>query len=284
MARDSNFHLPEFSRSEGIPKIIHQNFFPGWRNVPEHLKLLTRDLLDRNPGWELQFVDAERADTFIEANYGSEVLQAFHSIDPAYYAARSDLLRYLLLYADGGVYFDIKSTGSRPLNEVLLADEQFILSFWPQESGYLGGGWSAGKWKELQHIPRGAYMQWFIVSARGHPYLRAVIERILARIANYSVFRDRVGRSGVLRLTGPVAFTLAIDSIREAHPHRIVEAERDLGFLYQVKGPSALKDRSAGVKRHYSTYSIPIIKGRPMRRHLTALSVTAAKMVRNALK
>jgi hypothetical protein len=185
-------------------------------------------------------------------------------IDPAYYAARADLLRYLICYAEGGVYLDIKSTALRPLDEVIHPDDVFLLSQWRELRDLAPGEHSKYPMHpELAHVSGSEYVQWFLVCAAGHPFLRAVIEEVLARIDSYSVFMQGVGRMGVLRLTGPIAYTLAIHGIRDRVPHRYVDFEDDLSFVFSVWGDHKSHRKELGTT-HYSQLALPIVRGDPL--------------------
>lgn len=67
-----------------------------------------------------------------------------------------------------------------------------------------------------------------MIAAPGHPFLRAVIERVVSNVDNYSPWRFGVGSIGVLRVTGPVAYTLAIAPLQDRHPCKTVASEEVL--------------------------------------------------------
>jgi len=71
-----------------------------------------------NPGWEYHFFSDEAVAGYVAQNF-PQYYPIYQSINPKYGAARSDLLRYLLLHREGGVYLDIKSTFTRPLDHML---------------------------------------------------------------------------------------------------------------------------------------------------------------------
>nr|VFK60710.1 MAG: hypothetical protein BECKTUN1418D_GA0071000_11331 [Candidatus Kentron sp. TUN] len=54
-----------------------------------------------------------------------------------------------------------------------------------------------------------------IVSVQGHPFLRAVILRVLENIETYDPYRQEAGRWGGILLTGPAAYTLSILPIQD---------------------------------------------------------------------
>jgi hypothetical protein len=166
----------------------------------------------------------------------------------------------------GGVYLDAKSTATRPLDEVIRPDDVYLLSQWQELRDRPAG---QGAHPELQGVPGDEYVNWFLVCAPGHPFLRAVILRVLDNIARYRVFEGGVGRKGVLRLTGPIAYTLAIHPIRQQHPHRLVKFEEDPGFRFSVFG-DPFRHRSA-MGTHYSELVRPVVRAGPLATAAAAL-------------
>jgi hypothetical protein len=184
-----------------------------------------------NPAWIHQIYDDADIEAFIAAVYGRRVLSYFHRINPKYGAARADLFRYLLLYKYGGVYLDIKSALNKPLDSVLQSDDSFVLSQWCNQGGEEHAGW--GLARELESVSGGEFQQWHIVTAPGHPFLRAVIDQVLSNIDRYNPWLHGTGSSGVFRVTGPVAYTLAIMPLLGKYSHRLT-SNRELGFEYTL--------------------------------------------------
>ncbi len=224
-----------------IPKIIHQTVASKEGLHPAYEANIAR-LKAANPGWEHRLYDNADIEAFIAANYDAAMLKAYRRLNPVYGAMRADFFRYLLMYKQGGVYLDIKSSCREPLDAILRLDESYLLSHWRDER------W--GRYPELG--PLGEYQQWHIVAAPGHPFLATVIQRINENIARYTPGRDGTGRLAVFRLTGPIAYTLAIEPVRNQHPHRLVDAEM-MGFVYTVFGADAPPGAHMYTeKRHYS--------------------------------
>jgi mannosyltransferase OCH1-like enzyme len=124
--------LPRIATGTSVPRIIHQVMMQGWDALPPEVAEGIAALRARNPGWEYRFYDAAAVEEFIERVYGTAMLRIYRSIDPVYHAPRSDLFRHLVCHAEGGVYFDIKSTALRPLDEVIRPDDAYILSQRPE--------------------------------------------------------------------------------------------------------------------------------------------------------
>ncbi|MEL7256131.1 MAG: glycosyltransferase [Pseudomonadota bacterium] len=246
--------------SRGIPRLLHQIYFPGMSQLPTQVISGIDILRGLNPDWDYRFYDQQAGEAFVGEVYGADILAVYRKIDPEYYAARADLLRYLLCYARGGVYLDIKSVARRPLSEVLRAEDAFILSQW-DDLKHLSPNKAVhhpAAHAELRHIKGYEYVQWFVVAAPRHPFLKAVIASVLSGIDQYNVFSQGVGRMGVLRLTGPIAYTLAIDPLRGSAPYRMAAFEDELGFEFSVYGDH--KQHRSAFGTHYSQKTLPVVK------------------------
>ena len=250
--------LENFDECDTIPKIIHQTFYT--RDLPDKLQANVDLIRHLNPEWEYRFYDDDDIAEFIQTHYPDKVWRYFERINPCYGAARADLFRYLLMYKIGGVYLDIKSVATRPIQ--LKKDDRLLLSNWTRVSGEFDWG---GHY-ELRHIEAGEYQQWHIICAPGHPCIKAVIENVLANIDTYDPSLHGTGKKGVLRVTGPVAYTLAIHRIQSEHPHRVVDIRSELGFEYNVyQNQSHEKE----FKSHYSLQTAPIVRLNWVKRQLT---------------
>jgi len=239
-----------------IPHTIHVTF--ASKPLPEALAQNVQSMQELNPDRVVRVYDNEDIEKYISGNFDPGILDTYLKIDPSYGPARADLFRYLLIYNEGGCYLDIKSAMSRSLSSVLRPEDRFLLSQWRNGPGEKSD--SFGIWEDLAGIPGGEYQQWHIVSVRGHPFLRAVLLRVLDNIASYRPESVGVGKYGVLRTTGPIAYTLAIDAIRARHQHRFVCAEEDLGLLYSIcadRGRDSEHARFFPI--HYSQLAHPVV-------------------------
>lgn len=248
------------SFAQAIPRIIHQTFYE--RELPEQLAANVAQLKANNGAWEYRFYDDADIVEFIARNYSAAVVKRFHRISPRYGAARADVFRYLLMYKVGGVYLDIKSLAARPLDDVLQPGDQFILSGWNNDMQ------SWGSHYELRDIPSGEFQQWHIVCAPGHPYLKAVLENVMANIDRYIPSLHGIGKNGVLRVTGPIAYTRAIHAVKENFPHRVADSKVDLGFEYNVYRNQS---HETAFKSHYSLQTAPLVHMRFWKRQQSHL-------------
>jgi hypothetical protein len=249
--------LPVFQAGTAIPKIIHQTYPNAHQNLPSILEENIRRIMGLNPGWEHRLYDDSEIAEFIGSAYGQRVLDYYNRIDEKYGAARADLFRYLLIYKHGGVYLDIKASLEKPLDSVLLADDVYLLSRWRNQKGEQFEGW--GIHSRLRHHGHQEFQQWHIIAAPGHPFLRAVIERVLHCIDRYNPVCHQTGRFGVLRLTGPIPYTLAITPLLHRYKHRLVTSHDDLGLVYSVFTSAIYEAHKSVFKHHYTDRTGPVV-------------------------
>jgi len=244
--------LSEVQPGLNIPRIIHQTFYD--KVLPPELEHNVKQIREMNPNWDYRFYDDSDIVEFISVNYSPKILEYFFRIDQSYGAARADLFRYLLMFKVGGFYLDIKSNTTKPLDSVLHDADQFLLSIWNSQNGEYQG-W--GKHYELREFGGDEFQQWFIACSPGHPFLRSVIENVLQNIDMYIPILHGTGKNGVLRVTGPIAYSLAIHKTLSNHSYRIVDSDNDLGLKYSIFiGNSHM----AQFKSHYSLQTLPIVK------------------------
>ena len=262
--------------SRAIPRIIHQTYFS--KDLPPPLRANVETLCALNPGWEHRLYDDADIERFITDEYGPAILRRYLAISPGYGAARADLFRYLLIYRLGGVYLDVKSGANQPFDAVLGPEDAFIVAQWRDSVDKPDTLFHP----ELRGVPGGEFQQWHVIAAPGHPFLRAVIEEVLNLIDSYNPYRVGVGRH-VLRVTGPIPYTLAIAPLLAHHPHRRVRDESAIGLRYSVLDGQAHEGHFKG---HYSRRRTPIVgreRGAIANAPLFAF-LAARSLVRRALK
>lgn len=246
-----DIRIPTFDAGDHIPQVIHQVYLSK-NPLPVGLANNIQAIKAMNPGWEHRLYDDQAINAFILEHYGPEIANLFSKINPQYGAARADLFRYLLIYRCGGVYLDIKSTTVQPLERVLRSDDRFILSLWRNDPGEPHAGW--GVHKEFGSDRKRELQQWHIIAAAGHPFLKAVIERVLTNIQNYRSWVHGVGNKGVWRTTGPIVYTLAIEPLMSSNSYRMVANETELSLQFNIYA-----DHSNLFGRYYGLLTDPIV-------------------------
>lgn len=239
-------NLPIFDFSFSIPKSIYQINL-GQNDLAPEIEKNIQNIKDLNPTYEYILLNDKDAENLLKEYYNNEIIEIYNKINPIYGAAKADFLRYLLIYAKGGIYLDLKSTITKSLDETLNRSITMYLSNGPKEY--------QNTHPELERFQGGQYQQWHIIAAAGHPLLRRVIKRVIYNIQHYSVKGFGVGRKGVLRTTGPIAFTLAINEDKNEF-FKKADASK-LGFEYTIfKNPHEHKSL---VKNHYTKLKEPVV-------------------------
>lgn len=249
--------VPSLPLGEKIPQIVHQTF--RTRQLKPELAASVDEMRRRNPDWDYRFYDDNDLKDYVLKHYGPDFLAYFDAINDHYAPAKADLFRYLLMYREGGLYLDIKSQATRPLNQVLRPTDRYLISQWRNGPDSRFPTW--GLHSELRKIPGGEYQQWFILAAPGHPFLKVVIEQVMRNLRRYNPVHYGVGKQAVLRTTGPIAYTLAIAPIRAQCPHRMVDSIADLGFRYSIYADD---DHQAALGDHYSNLDEALIGKHPL--------------------
>jgi hypothetical protein len=238
--------IAEVPMGSKIPNVIYQTF--PRKNLPAELEENVAYIKELNPNFEHVLFDDDDIVWFIREEYGPDVLAYYERINPKYGAARADLFRYLLIYKKGGVYLDIKSRMSQPLSRIIKPADRFLLAKW--------GDYNLVLHHELANIPGGEFQNWHVIGVQGHPFLKGVIESVLLNIDKYRPWLHGVGKNAVIRVTGPVAYTLAICPMLERYRHRAVDSQSDLSLEYSATIPGT---HIPLFKTHYSNLEESVV-------------------------
>ena len=230
---------------------IPRNFFQlvkDKKNIHTSLKSTINKNKTLNPNWNYILYDDNDMVKYMKNNFKPNILHIYNKINPEYGPAKADFFRYLLMYNEGGVYFDIKSSMKYPLDNFLHKDDQFILSHWPCKAQ-----------KNYTHNKYGEFQQWYIITKPKHPYLKAVIEMVINNILNYDLNITGTGKLAVLKTTGPIAYTKAILPIMSNHKHRIFQSHEYIGLIYDNTNSLIIDHTTLFSQTHYSKLDSPVI-------------------------
>lgn len=239
-----------------IPRVIHQTIENMDHLLPEYSDNRSNMAL-ANPNWTFKLYTSKDRTEFIQNNFESRIFDSYLSIDKRYGAAQADFFRYLVVYVEGGLYLDIKSTVTKPLEEVILNDDMFVTANWPSQIDGIDTS-NLGMHSDLEFLE---YQNWFILSSPRNRILKEVIEGIVENLKNYRPVRDGVGKHGVLRTTGPIAYSRIIHPYVKNGLARLSTNE-DLGFrptIYRIESnerPFPNKQNAT----HYSDLRFPIVR------------------------
>lgn len=98
-----------------IPKIIWQTHEWKYEDLPENFRGTIKTWKNLNPEWEHRYVDAsQRA---IDVKKYNRLLYRYYALADG--VTQADIWRYVIIYTDGGVYADMDSICTMPLDYMI---------------------------------------------------------------------------------------------------------------------------------------------------------------------
>jgi hypothetical protein len=91
----------------------------------------------------------------------------------------------------------------------------------------------------------------------------------MRNIYTYIPSLHAAGANGVLTVTGPIAYTIALLPLLPQANHRFVKGHEELGLIYSVFDDN--KQHARLFNRNYKTLSAPIIRASWLKRYLSVL-------------
>lgn len=181
-----------------------------------------------------QLVGPRRADAFVEANFADNerLLNAYHNLTNM--GMKSDLLRYLLLHVEGGVYSDIDTVAIRPVDAWIPRNMRDRVKL---VVGIEFDKRDGPNWGDILHDLQ--FCQWTIAAAPGHPVFMKMVDRILDSLdemsASHGVPVSEIVPSSteVMNSTGPAAWTDVVFETLQGFDPSLNET-KDLSFMDQA--------------------------------------------------
>lgn len=122
-----NTKIELFSDSEynqEIPKIIIQTGYNNkFKNILHFNSIIS--FIELNPEYTYIYYNDFEARQFMRENFNEEINYSYDILVPG--AFKADLLRYCLLYVNGGCYFDCKQILRIPIKKFLKSKQTFLL-------------------------------------------------------------------------------------------------------------------------------------------------------------
>ena len=147
-----------------IPKLLHQIWI-GSPEVPSHYSDLVKTWQNKNRAWKYRLWDDSSINQLIDVHYPS--LQSKYSEIPLR-VMKADLIKYLVLKAEGGLYIDLDYECFKPIGRLL--NKECVIGLEPH---------SNAKHHGYDYMLSTA----FIASRRDHPFISFLIECSLQKIA-----------------------------------------------------------------------------------------------------
>ena len=211
---------------------------------------------EANPAYQQVLYTDEDVHEFITSRTSERLQRAFFAINPKFGAARADIFRYALLYEHGGVYLDIKSS-AEDIDSALRANDQYLLSKWNFPNGQISDFCDRNF---IYACETGEYEQWWIIAAPRHPFLKRVLENVIAAVEGFTNEKYPPSKDSILRLTGPTIYTISIDEAiaNGCTDYRFTCNEFNNVFHYSKFG-NHIKDYEKSDTVHYSQVTEAIV-------------------------
>lgn len=243
----------EQQASAGIPHKIWQIFStPAHYDGPTPQKLSpdalgdARSWIALNPGYEYQLIGAQAADEFVLKHFIHDraILDTYFALENP--GMKTDLLRYLILSIEGGVYTDLDTWALKPIDAWVPEHLQHRISAvvgieFDQLDGEPWPGFGDEPSYMTHHVQ---FCQWTLAAAPGHPIydamIRAAISNIHALALEQETTISNVEPTGyqVVTTTGPAAFT----DVVFAELQKMDPTLGDLGELSDMKESRLIGD------------------------------------------
>jgi mannosyltransferase OCH1-like enzyme len=268
---------------ESFPRKIWQTWKVDPLGFEERDLSCARTWTSKNPGWRYEVLTDDNDVYYVESHFGPEginrpdIVDMYKSLTAK--IIKADLLRYLVMYVDGGVYADIDVEALRPLDRFIPdrydeAEVDMIIGVEIDQPDYKDHPILGGKSM--------SFCQWTFVCKPRLPVMLRLVDNILswlndvAKRQNVPIGEIVLDFDEVISGTGPSAFTEAIlaeMSAKARQPidwnyfHNIPESKLIGGVLVltveafaagQGHSDSGTHDaRSALVRHHYHASGWP---------------------------
>jgi mannosyltransferase OCH1-like enzyme len=107
---------------------IPLNIFTVWigSEIPESMQQLFDKIKHDNPEFDFQCFDDKKSIQFLKSHFDESILDAYNHLIPGSY--KSDLMRFALLYINGGIYIDAKMEPVNNFKFNKLLDKEYYLN------------------------------------------------------------------------------------------------------------------------------------------------------------
>ncbi|KAJ4301935.1 hypothetical protein N0V90_004031 [Kalmusia sp. IMI 367209] len=290
--RELKYQQPLQTSTTTIPKKIWQTWKQGPLTFEQRDSDTAKTWPAKNPNYRYEVLTDDNALEYVEEHYGvhgfnrPDIINLYRELNIT--IIRADLLRYLIMYAEGGVYADIDVECLRPVNRFIPErynelEVDMIIGVEIDEPAFAAHPVLGSKCK--------SFCQWTFAAKPRLPVMMRLIENIqewihgLAKKKGVPVGQLELDFNEVISGTGPSAFTDAVLAQMSAQNggkevtwdpfHNLAESRLVNGILVlnveafaagQGHSDSGNHDsRGALVKHHYHASGWPSLH--PRRNH-----------------
>ncbi|KAJ8606294.1 hypothetical protein MRB53_041045 [Persea americana] len=208
---------PLLSASDGINARESEDEFPRkiwqtWEQYPQdmdnELQRLSKTWTDMNREYRYELLTSESAATYVRDHF-KEQPQIIHAFEKIYHPIlRADLIRYLTLLAEGGIYTDIDTDCSKPIREWIPQD---LLNVSNVVLGIEIDSRGEEPRPDLK-VPAGL-CQWTLMSKPQNHVIQHVVDTVVTLLNGLDEDHEDavvLDYDIVMRTTGPQVFTAAV--------------------------------------------------------------------------
>ncbi|KAF4471312.1 glycosyltransferase family 32 [Fusarium albosuccineum] len=212
-------YTPPPARGSTFPQKIWQTWKVDPLNYEDRELVTSRTWLAKNPGMRYEVLTDSNEMAFVETHFGTgpnglnrpDIVKFYRQINLP--IIKADLLRYMIMYAQGGVYADIDVEALRPVH-------RFIPERYNEEDIDLIVGVEIDQPEFSDHPILGkkskSFCQWTIIAKPRQPVMLKLIENIMAWLIDVAKQQKvplgevQLDFDQVISGTGPSAFTSAL--------------------------------------------------------------------------
>ncbi|TQN63950.1 Initiation-specific alpha-1,6-mannosyltransferase, partial [Colletotrichum shisoi] len=170
----------------------------------------TKTWLAMNQDYTYTLVGENGSRDFVQRHFGhnATIVSTYHSLPNV--GMESDMLRYLLLDVEGGVYTDTDTIAHKPIDDWVPRD---FLNRTRLVVGIEFDQRDGPPWVDIPHALQ--FCQWTIGAAPGHPVFQRMVSRVVRSLKDLERAYSEIGHDStwkptsfdVMNSTGPAAWT-----------------------------------------------------------------------------
>jgi inositol phosphorylceramide mannosyltransferase catalytic subunit len=184
-----------------IPKTIHQIWFQGEDQMPEHLKMYHKSWVDNNPDYHIKVWDEVQIKKLIDSYPDAEVRNMYYGYP--HMIQKIDLAKYVILYKYGGIYIDMDVKNLQRIDQSFFEHYDLIVSKMPESILFKSLLSLGGTSMFVDIINNG-----IIMTRMEHPVILDTINE--AKKNNDSIYKNINKTLYVYVTTGPLCLTNAV--------------------------------------------------------------------------
>ena len=213
-------------KEKQIPKVLYRVSPVETEMVPELTNLFDK-IKKQNPDYTLVYFDDAKCIEFLKMHFEPEVLNAFNSLIPPAY--KCDLMRYCILYINGGVYGDLFQDYYKPLNQIINHEKDTLVLV---QDGY------------VPQVKLNGIQISFMASVPQNPLYRECIDKILENV------KMRYYGETHLEPTGPILFSKLFRANYSNTEYKMeLRQYYSHSFVHYKTGEKVIKTKSDGYNK-----------------------------------